>query len=256
MRHGFTLMETVIAIGVVAVLLTGFMVVFGPAADGIRKAISTQEADRLVSTLELELVNTRIGVTPDDAAFTGFDRALRRIKESTGPTGGASDTGDPDNALFVYQYRGDTSVLRPDGSPTPVTALGDDRAGRDYVLVPMVRRSIDSNSTSGQSLLVEDLKAIEGSLFVVKCVQLIYNANNELVPLDDSQRGKIFDPSPGSPAGEIAGNTMYPEAVLAFRAEFYRSPSKAKAFITGEPFKDFYGRAVNPVFSRNIAVRR
>ena len=49
-------METVIAIGVLAVLLTGFMIVFAPAAAGIRKSINVQEADRLASTLEQELV--------------------------------------------------------------------------------------------------------------------------------------------------------------------------------------------------------
>ena len=37
----FTLMETVIAIGVLAVLLTGFMAVFTPAAQGIRRSISS-----------------------------------------------------------------------------------------------------------------------------------------------------------------------------------------------------------------------
>jgi prepilin-type N-terminal cleavage/methylation domain-containing protein len=50
--RGFTLLETVIAIGVLAVLLTGFMVVFAPAADGIRKSINVQQADRMGSTLE------------------------------------------------------------------------------------------------------------------------------------------------------------------------------------------------------------
>ena len=38
-RSGFTLMETVIAIGVLAVLLTAFMYVFGPAMAGIRKSM-------------------------------------------------------------------------------------------------------------------------------------------------------------------------------------------------------------------------
>ncbi|MCP5533718.1 MAG: prepilin-type N-terminal cleavage/methylation domain-containing protein, partial [Akkermansiaceae bacterium] len=38
-RRGFTLLETVIAIGVLAVLLTGFILVFAPAAAGIKKAI-------------------------------------------------------------------------------------------------------------------------------------------------------------------------------------------------------------------------
>ena len=50
-QSGFTLLETVIAIGVLAVLLTAFMYAFGPAMSGIRRAINIQEADRLASTL-------------------------------------------------------------------------------------------------------------------------------------------------------------------------------------------------------------
>jgi len=53
-RRGFTLMETVIAIGVLAVLLTAFMAVFGPATRGVRRSINVQEADRLAATLEKE----------------------------------------------------------------------------------------------------------------------------------------------------------------------------------------------------------
>ena len=51
-RDGFTLMETVIAIGVLALLLTGFLAVFAPATAGIRKAVSIQEADRLAFALQ------------------------------------------------------------------------------------------------------------------------------------------------------------------------------------------------------------
>jgi type II secretory pathway pseudopilin PulG len=41
LRAAFTLTETVIAIGVLAVVLTGFIAVFTPAAQGIRRAISS-----------------------------------------------------------------------------------------------------------------------------------------------------------------------------------------------------------------------
>ena len=51
LRRGFTLMETVIAIGVLALLLTAFLAVFGPATSGLRKAISIQEADRLAARI-------------------------------------------------------------------------------------------------------------------------------------------------------------------------------------------------------------
>ena len=108
-HRGFTLLETVIAIGVLAVLLTGFMVVFTPAADGIRKSINVQQADRLVSVLESELVSGRSTM----AGNTPFDTALNRIKESS----------EPDNAIFVYQYRADLSTPRSDGTYNPLVSV-------------------------------------------------------------------------------------------------------------------------------------
>ena len=54
-RKGFTLVETVIALGILVVLITGFMAVFGPAARTIKKTLSTDEASRLQATLQLEL---------------------------------------------------------------------------------------------------------------------------------------------------------------------------------------------------------
>src|SRR6186997_3210493 len=89
--RGFTLLETVIAIGVLAVLLTGFMVVFTPAAEGIRKSINVQQADRLASALEQELVTLH-----DKSYPTGFDKSYEWIKDSDKAA----------SALMVYQYRG------------------------------------------------------------------------------------------------------------------------------------------------------
>lgn len=271
--RGFTLMETVIAIGVVAVLLTGFMIVFGPAAQGIRKSISSQEADRLVSALEQELVNTRLNEPPLPDA-TGFENALHRIKNSTGDINDTSglDPGPADNALFVYQYRGSLSTTRPDGTPEPLQAIQNERVGVDYVLVPMMRRRDSLN-------FADDVRAIEGSLFLVKCAQMVYfqeppggaNAPVQLTPVPPRNsngarvsakvRGQIYDPSLGSADTPVDvdrpdPSNPYPEAVIAFRAEFYRLPSKATGYLTGEGFADFYERASRPTFVRNLAVRR
>ncbi|MCU0752004.1 MAG: type II secretion system GspH family protein, partial [Akkermansiaceae bacterium] len=91
-KRGFSLIETVIAIGVLAVLLTGFMIVFAPAAAGIRKSINVQEADRLATTLEQELVTFRTG----DPGGNGFGKAFTWIK----------DSNNANTALLIYQYRG------------------------------------------------------------------------------------------------------------------------------------------------------
>lgn len=225
---GFSLIETVIAIGVVAVLLTGFLVVFTPAAQGIRRSISIQEADRLATTIEQELVTWRSG----DPGKTGFDKAFDFIKESNTAT----------TALLVYQYRGSMSGTRTDGTPEPVADPGDKAPGQDYVVTSIVRRKSDSK-------FEEDLPAIEGNVYLVKCTQLVYDANT----LKLGTAGQIRDPKPnGQPA---ANPDEYPEAVIAFAADFQSLPGKSKDYF-GQPFTRDFSKSRKPVFTRNLAVRR
>src|SRR5687768_12911749 len=123
-HRGFTLIETVIAIGVLAVLITGFMVVFAPAAEGIRKSISVQQADRLASTLEQELVNLRKGEEAGTTIATGFDKAYRMIEDSM------KASPEP---IFIYQYRGALKQpLRTDGTYEPYVNASAGRAGVDF----------------------------------------------------------------------------------------------------------------------------
>jgi len=230
-KSGFTLMETVIAIGVLAVLLTGFIAVFAPATEGIRKSINVQEADRLASTLEKELVTLR-GPTESAAYKTGFDKAFAWI--------GRSNTAG--EAIFVYQYRGNPSSLRDDGTAIPVTATSG-TPGKEYVVQPMARRKSDG-------LLKDDLAALEGNVFVVKCTQLIFE-NGEL---KNGTAGQIVDPKNGGAALDNAD--AYPEAVIAFSAEFYSLPARTSNYIDSAQFTTRYPNLKNPVFTRNLAVRR
>jgi prepilin-type N-terminal cleavage/methylation domain-containing protein len=228
-QRGFTLLETVIAIGVLAVLLTGFMVVFAPAADGIRKSINVQQADRMASALEQELVTLR---NKDFA--TGFNKAFDWIKNENGAT----------DALLVYQYRGKISSLRTDDkTPEPEPSLKDKLPGKDYVVVPMVRRRSDTN-------LAKDLEAVEGSVYLVKCTQLIFSGGQLIT---NTTPKTIKDPKTGTVA---ASADVYPEAVIAFSAEFHMLPAKTASYIAGSAFTTKFGNAKNPVFTRNLAVRR
>ena len=126
--QGFTLLETVIAIGVLSVLLTGFIVVFTPAAQGIRKSINVQDADRLASALEQELVTHRAG----DNYATGFDKAFNWIRTSDKAA----------SAVLVYQYRGELGgTTRPDGTiklvnPPASAADAYPLSSYTYVIVP------------------------------------------------------------------------------------------------------------------------
>ena len=229
-RHrGFTLLETVIAIGVLAVLLTGFMYVFAPAAAGIRKSINVQEADRLTSTLEQELVTPR-GTQPTP----GFTKAFELIKKST---------TNPNDALLVYQYRGSLTNLRSDSTPEPIPNVNDKMPGKDYTVQTMVRLRSDAKFT-------EDLPAVEGGVYLVKCTQLIFDTTSGAIKLGTA--GQIQDPKKG---GADTNVNDYPEAVIAFAADFYTLPAKSKTYFDSK-FSDTFTKVKNPVFSRNLAVRR
>ncbi|MEI6606368.1 MAG: type II secretion system protein [Verrucomicrobiota bacterium] len=231
-RHsGFTLLETVIAIGVLAVLLTAFMYAFGPAMSGIRRSINIQEADRLASTLESELTTLRSGQQTADIK-TGFDKSFQWIMQAN----------EPATALFVYQYCGDPAKHRADGTLEPVLKTGG-VVGKDYIVLPMVRRLDDT-------LFLKDLDALQGVVFYIKCTQLIYNKDKGLIP---GTAGTISDPQDGTPASKADD---YKEAVIAFSADFYSMPANNQAYFSGPNFKKNFKLTKKPIFTRNLAVRR
>jgi type II secretory pathway pseudopilin PulG len=244
----FTLTETVIAIGVLAVLLTGFIAVFTPAAQGIRRSISSEQADRLTSTLEAELVTPRLNQSPagnqtnPSAAITGFRKAFDWIREGNTAT----------RAIFVYQYRGDPSrTRRPDGTMVPMPRLANAVPGRTYILQTMARRANGANETA---LLEQDLEAVEGSVFFVRPIQMVFS-NGEL---NLGTPGEIKNPD----GSTVTDNAAYTEAVIAFTAEFHSVPSKTIEYLTGAAFRTRHARIIapnspiKPVFTRNLAVRR
>jgi len=231
LKRAFSLIETVVAIGVLAVLLTGFMIVFAPAAAGIKKSINAQEADRLASTLEQELVTSR-GSDPSP----GFNKAFLWLRESN----------NVNTALLVYQYRGSLSSNRADGTPQPVANATSMRPGVDYSVVSMVRRKNDSSFT-------QDMEAVEGGVYLVKCKQLVFDSNGQLTP---GTAGQIRSPKPNTtPPGPFTDAAEYPEAVVAFTAEFFALPGKRSGYF-GDPFTKSFPNFKNPVFTRNLAVRR
>lgn len=250
----FTLTETVIAIGVLAVLLTGFIAVFTPAAQGIRRAISSEQADRLTTTLEMELVTLRTG-----QATTGFEKGFTWILEG----GGIGYK----KAVLVYQYRGNPAVIRDDGTPEPMPGITGE-PGKTYIVQSMARRLDDGE-------LEKDLKAIEGSVFFVKPTQLLYMPDPMPDPNEPSRiilglgtPGKIKNPTPlpvrvPPYPSEPTNANDYSEAVIAFSAEFHSVPTKTFAYLNdangfGKRFSAIVkpNSTVKPIFTRNLAIRR
>jgi prepilin-type N-terminal cleavage/methylation domain-containing protein len=226
--RGFTLLETVIAIGVLAVLLGAFLVVFGPATANIRRSISAQEADRLASAFVNELGNLR----PNQKWDNGFDKAFTLLQE----------TATAGKTMFVYQYRADPSKppRTTDGTMEPYPNTTG-MAGKDYVIQAVMRQRDDP-------LFAQDLAAVEGRVFAVKATQLI----NDQGTFKAGTIGTIADPETGAAA---ASAEAYPGATIAFAAEFFDVPSTAPGYLKSGGAFDL-SKLKSPLFTRNLAVNR
>src|SRR5690606_37973082 len=116
--------------------------------------------------------------------------------------------------------RGMPDSLRPDGTMEPYTE-GGGVAGKDFVVQPMVRQRSDS-------LLLDDLKALDGRIFAAKLTQLEFENGQ----LRKRQSGGI-NPDPNN-TGESLGGTgsdAYVEAVIAFAAEFFIVPTSDPNYV-------------------------
>ena len=232
--NGFTLMETLLAIAVVAVLLTTFLAVFGPATNTIRRAISVQDADRLASALEKEMTSLRADELND--YDNAFDKAFQWI----------SDSGSLDSSVVLFNYRGSTSQIT-DGKLEPYTET-EGEPGRDYLVQSAVRRLSDSSD-------LEDLmEAVEGKVFVVSMRQLVRDASTGgLVP---AEVGASIVSAEGNSASDAAS---FEDAAIAFQADFYLLPANSYQYLTGplsNGGSDFEQTLGNPIHTQAMAVRR
>lgn len=235
-------METVIAMAVLTILITGFLGVFGPTADSIRRSLTTREAERLVATLEQELATLR----PGETAFgTSFEKAVDWINGSH----------NRDTAILLYTYKADPDSPRtvpPSGAGSPAqdgslgpTDTPNGAAGRDFILQPAVRRLRIDASTPDPNL-ESDFEALSGRVYLVKLF--------ELVP-DSSAGGTLTAATSGAPGSPPPTVTITDDkAVIAVRADFFQVPTSDLDFLRGDP--DYFDRLTRPLFSRNIAVRR
>lgn len=233
-RAGFTLMETLLAVAVVAVLLTTFLAVFGPATNTIRRAVSVQDADRLVSALEKEMTTLREEET--SIYNTAFDKAFDWVANSS----------SLENSVLLFNYRGDTAQIT-DGKLEPyLNANGE--PGRDYLVQSAARRV-----GAAQSDLQELLEAVEGRAFVVRMRQLVRGNDGGLTATESN--GTLV-----SSTGVGASNSeTFEDAVIAFQADFYVLPANSFQYVSGplaQAGTDYVGTLGEPLFSRSIAVRR
>lgn len=239
-RGGFTLVETLLAIGLVGVLLSLFLVVFVPARGMIRQALARQEAERITTVLRTEL-NTLRGnqqasqtaqISTPTSFITPFDKAFYWMQKCD----------KPGTAIVIFSYRADTREgLRPDGTYPPLPANQNQPNGHSQLVT--IACPMDDPVHS------KEIKDAVGNVFVVRMTELEQQPNGSF---------KVA-PKPGTIKGAqsperfiIEENNNLRGAIVYYRADFYIMAPPNPARYKNKPWK----RLGRPAFSANLTFRR
>jgi len=233
---GFSLVEVIIAIGIVALLLTGFLGVFGSAQRTINKSLGVKEANMLKNSLETEMSTLRENEISAPTSYeSAFHKAFSMIENSTAEA----------NAILIYQYK--AKLIDDDDKPNdgilPAFDGDDGIQGKTYITQVAVRIKGVNNDLIEKELAN---KSVVGNVYAVRLIQLIKNPDGDLIL---GTPGEIK-----SEAGSATNHNDYDKAVIAFQAEFFRLPSNAFGFVNSTSWD--FNTMGNPVAVVNMAVRR
>jgi prepilin-type N-terminal cleavage/methylation domain-containing protein len=228
-KTGFTLAEILMAMMVFAIAISTILALLARSIETADSILIKDEVISLSSSLDSFMAelpfydSASATLNPDDPD------AYKLVRDQ--------------RALFAYQYRGNLTVNpRSDSSLVPIEVLSDtDKLGESYTVVPGVR-------PAGNSLLEDDIDALEGRLFLIN-----------LRVSDANPIGTTLVPDPNAPNGTVPA---YNSAVLVVLAEFYQvapvlaTDSTAFQAKMAEINNTNVSLRPNPVFSFNFAVRR
>ncbi len=250
---GFTLTETVLAIGIVGVLLVVFVAMFFPARKSVQAALTIQESDRIVKTLTSELNIVR----PDERAASNVRISTRNKYTSTFDKAfyWMQNTAQPSTTILVYNYRGNLDKpLREDGTYQPAPN-GIGIPGTSTVLVPAC-------TLVGNKLRWEDFRATVGPVFAVRMTQLVVEQRGtQFQYMLNAKPGVISNPYDykrviNKPEDYVyeTNNKRFPAwgAEVMYFAEFFQLNSPSPERMGGMKWEQLK----NPVFSRNLVFRR
>lgn len=262
-RKGFTLVETVLALAVVGMLMSAFMIVMVPARKAIQGGIAIQEADRLTSALTAELATLR--PTERQKYKTAFEKAFDWMKK----------TKDAKTTILIYNYRGDLGkIARQDGSPQPYTKGREYVPGEDTIVTTAVVLA-----DQDRNRIEEDSNSIIGPIFVVRMTQLVWEdqgSDNTARRVSGAgerygERGGryVLSSSPGTISNPYtsgqnissADDYMYNAsgdsetpwgAEVLYAADFFQLPVLHPKALRNLD----YNNLKQPLFSRNLSFRR
>lgn len=246
-HKGFSLVEVVIAIGIVAILLTSFMAVFGPAQQNIVRALGVADVSRLTSTLENEMSYLRNGEQNEYQDATNNSSAFQKSYEWI------SESNAESTAIIVYQYHASsTGTANADGTLPGVSSSTAGTPGVDYITQTIARKL----GTGGAQYVTNELApgVVVGSVYAVRMTQLVEDTNGGLIL---GAPGTIVnpdnsDPNVATPTASDAAS--YTGAHIAVQAEFFLLPNNLSGFVTGAQWE--FEKLGEPVVTQNIALRK
>lgn len=240
-QRGFTLMETLLAIGMVGVLLSIFLTIFVPARGMVQQALARQDAERISGILRAELSTIRADeqapasatAASDGQYLNTFDKGFFWLLR----------TKTPGNTIVIYSYRGDTTKpARADGTP-PIVPPSRNIPGMGNQLVTLACPIDDP-------LHKDQIKRAVGPVYMVRMTQITEKGNGEYELA--GQPGSINGAnSPDKFVSSPDEKNGWGGAVF-YRADFYLMSPPNPARYRGKPWK----RLGRPLFSVNMSFRR
>ena len=256
-RGGFTLTETLIALGVVGILLALFLTIFVPARSMVRDALICQEADRVASTLKAELTTLRAGESAPPGAkqsslgqyISSFDKAFLLM----------SCSRTPGTALIIFSYRADTDAqATPKGGYYPAMQARSNKknkAGKKVQGAETFRLgqilTVVCPINKMDARLKEALRYSQGPVFMVRMSELVENRDGSYTV--SSKPGTISRAN--TPEKFVSSDKEDKEGwggVLMTRADFFVLPTPDPARYKHKTWNQM-GR---PTFSVNMSFHR
>ena len=261
-KNGFTLMETIVALGIAALAASFFLLAFVPASSGVKQSEAIVEAKLLAGALEAELNTARqtldnadnslldaLGVT-NTTEISHFHKAFAWVSNSTKVTGTTIPQADSDalgsGIILAFKYRAfahadDDDII--DGIYPAYT--GDDFTESSDTQPMALRERV------GLFPQVDaELGAVSGSVFAVSLTQIHLGNSGSYVLNTSPALNRLTDSN-----GVSVGYNAYTEGEILLQADFYLLESNSAGYINSV-IGGGQDMPSKPVYSTRIGINR
>ncbi len=240
-RRAFTLVEALVAIGIIGMLLGIFMTLFVPVKTMLTAALSRERAEEIITVLRAEMSQLRPNENASSGAsqsapgqyLTTFDKSFYWLRGSSRPY----------TSIVIFSYMADISKnRRADGTYPPVP--------RGKKISPENMDLVTIACPLNSSLHRDSIRLSEGPVYLVRMTQLIEKGNGEYRVA--ASPGVIANASsPEQFVSDPEDEEAWGGAVL-YRAEFFRLfPKDPNRYRTRT-----WGQFEKPLFEANLSFRR